>query len=62
MWYKKPLSAYHFTVPKMDVIMINDPGILQNQKVYCRILKDRYLYHPIKGHLHVDYLIMELMP
>ena len=35
MWYKKPLSAYHFTVPKMDVIMINDPGILQNQKVYC---------------------------
>ncbi len=42
--------------------MINDPGIFRTKKSIVGILKDRYLYHPIKGHLHVDYLIMELMP
>ncbi len=59
MWYKKPLSAYHLqSLNGSD----NDPSILQNQKSVVGILKDPYLHHPIKGHLHVDYLIMELMP
>jgi hypothetical protein len=36
MWYKKPLSAYHFTVFKMGSDNDIDSNSLQNQKVNCR--------------------------